>query len=249
MVIKNRIANEITLLPGLFFILLSSLTPELLGLSPIQFGLLFIVLALSNLYKSYKKFNSELYLFNTGFYLGISVLFSSNLIVFILPFVFGFFSIRSYNFREFMQLLSGVLAVAYFYTFYLIWTGDEFSFTPFSFSSPVEYFSGNISVYFISILYGALFVLVVMTYRKFIIKKSIQSQKKVNILLWILIFAIICMGFINPEFKLSYFYILAFGLSYFTSAIFLRIKNKMISEIVYVLIVFSILVFHFQYYF
>lgn len=249
LVIKNRMANEITLLPGLFFILLVSLTPEMLALSSIQFGLFFIVLAFISLYKSYKKYSSEILLFNAGFYIGIGSLFCNNLVVFIVPVLLAYISIRSFNFREFLQLLSGLLMVIYFYAFYLFWTGDSFTFSPFTFNSIKDLNSGNISVYIVSTLYVTLTIICLITYRSFIIKKSIQSQKKINIMFWFLILSFLLLWIFNMAYLFGYFSLIAFGLSYFTSAIFLRLKNKMISEIVYVIIVFSILIYHFQFYF
>lgn len=249
LVIKNRMANEITLLPGLFFILLVSLTPEMLVLSSIQFGLFFIVLAFLSLYKSYKKYSSEMLLFNSGLYIGIASLFNNNLIVFMIPVLLGYISIRTFNFREFLQLLSGLILVIYFYSFYLFWTGDSFTFSPFTYNSIKEIYSGNISINIISTIFITLVIICLLTYRSFIIKKSIQSQKKINIMFWFLLFSLLILWIFNKVNWYGYFSLIAFGLSYFTSAIFLRIKNKMISEIVYVIIVFSILIYHFQFYF
>ncbi|MBK7095796.1 MAG: hypothetical protein IPH57_12365 [Saprospiraceae bacterium] len=249
LVIKNRIANEITLLPGLFFILMVSLSPEMLGLSSLQFGLLFIILGFISLFKSYKKYSSEMLLFNTGFYIGIASLFCNNLVVFIIPVLFGYISIRSFNFRELFQLFSGLILIVYFYTFYLFWAGESFAFSPFTYNSIKDVYSGNISIKIILTIYLALTLVLLFTYRSFIIKKSIQSQKKINILLWYLILTFLLIWIFDQVFWFGYFYLIAFGLSYFTSAIFLRLKNKMISEIVYVIIVFSILIYQFIFYF
>ena len=249
LVIKNRMANEITLLPGLFFILLVSLTPDMLVISAIQLGTFFIILSFINLFKTYKKYNSEIYFFNAGLYIGIASMLCNNLIVFFIPVLLGYFSIRSFIFREVLQILSGLLFVIYIYTFYLFWTDQSFTFSPFTFNSLDGYISGNNSVYIISAVYLTLTLMLIFTYRNFTIKKSIQSQKKINILLWFLLLTFLLMWFFNPVFRFGYFYLIAFGLSYFTSGIFLRLKNKLISEIVYVVIVFSILIYHFQFYF
>lgn len=248
MMIKNRIANDITLLPGLFYIILSSLVPELFVFSPILFASFFLIQAFSNLFKTYKKYNSERFLFNTGFYFGISVLFCNSFIVFLLPVLIGFVSIRSYNLREFLQLLSGVALIAYFYTFYLFFSGQSIEFESFTFSYVFKFINESISMLILTIVTTSLIFIILFTYSSFIKKKSIQSQKKVNILFWFVLSAMIAFMFFNPAYRYSYFLTLAFGLSYFTSAIFLKIKNKMLSEIVYVIIVFLILIYQFQYY-
>jgi hypothetical protein len=248
LMIKNRIANEITLLPGLFYILLSSIVPELFVFSPILFASFFLIQAFSNLFKSYKKYNSERFLFNAGLYLGVSVLFCNSFILFFLPLLIGFVSIRSYNLREFLQLLSGVALIAYFYMFYLIFSGQSFEFELFVINNVFIFFNESFSMFILGIVSGSLIFISLITYSSFIKKKSIQSQKKINILFWFVLSALVAFMFINPAYRYSYFLTLAFGLSYFTSAIFLKIKNKMISEIVYVVVVFLILIYQFQYY-
>lgn len=248
LMIKNRIANDITLLPGLFYILLSSLVPELFVFSPILFASFFLIQAFSNLFKTYKKYNSERFLFNTGLYFGISILFCNSFILFLFPLLIGFVSIRSYNLREFLQLFSGFALIAYLYSFYLIFSGQRFEFESFTFNNVFKFINESFSMLILTIITGILVFIILFTYSSFIKKKSIQSQKKVNILFWFVLSSLIAFMFFNPSYRYSYFLTLAFGLSYFTSAIFLKIKNKMISEIVYVIIVFLILIYQFQYY-
>jgi hypothetical protein len=249
LMIRNRIANEITLLPGLFFIILVSLTPEQLALSPLHIGSFFIVLAMFNLFKTYKKFNCEIYLFNAGFYIGIAAMFCNSMILFFIPVFLGFLSIRSFNFREFLQLLSGLALIFYFFAFYGIWAGESLSFDVANIASVKELFAGGPSFFIIAISSIVLTVIVLLTHRSFIIKKSIQSQNKVNILFWYLLLCFVLIWFFDPMLRFGYSYLIAFGLSYFTSAIFLRLKNKMLLEIVYVVIIFSILIYHFNFYY
>lgn len=248
LIIRNRIANEITLLPGLFYIILVSLTPEQLTLSPLQIGSFFIVLVMFNIFKTYKKFNCEIYLFNAGLYTGITAMFCNSMILFFLPVFLGFLLIRSFNIREFFQLLSGLVTIFYFYAFYGIWSGQNLSFDPLYLAHIKKLSAGGTSFYIIASSFILLSIIILMTYRNFIIKKSIQSQNKINILTWYLLFSFLLIWFFDPQMKFGYSYLIAFGLSYFTSAIFLRLKNKMILEIVYVVIIFSILIYHFTFY-
>ena len=249
LIIRNRIANEITLLPGLFFIILVSLTPEQLSLSPLHIGTFFIILALVNIFKTYKKFNCEVYLFNAGLHIGIAAMFCNSMILFFLPVLIGFLFIRPFNFRELLQLISGLALIFYFYAFYGIWTGERLLFNPVHFAGIKKFFAGGPSFTIIAVVSIALVILILMTYRDFIIKKSIQSQNKVNILFWYLLLSFVLIWFFDPAFRFGYSYLVAFGLSYFASAIFLRLKNKMLLEIVYVVIIFSVLIYHFNFYY
>ena len=247
-VIKNRFSRDMTLLPGMFFIMLSSLSPEMHGFSPFLIGTFFIILSFGELFKTYKKYKTEKLLFNSGLYMSIATLFYFNFSLLFVPLIFSIFSIRSFKPKEFFQFLSGVLLVIYFYTFGLFWFNKKFIFPQFKFYSITNYFSVDIAKFTIMSITVFILLIIIFTYRKFIIKKSIQSQKKINIVFWLLIFIIITIVFHNPKFMMQYQIAIAFPLSVFTSMIFLRIKNNLIAEIVNLIIVFAILIYHFQFY-
>lgn len=248
LVIKNRFSREMTLLPGMFFIMLSSLSPEMHDFTPFLFGNFFIILSFAELFKTYKKYKTEKLLFNSGFYMSIAVLFYFNFILLFIPLILSIFSIRSFKFKELFQFLSGIFLVIYFYAFGLFWFDKKFEMPSLKFYNLTNYFSGNIDKFVIMAITIFLVALIILTYRKFIIKKSIQSQKKINIIFWLLLFIIITTGFYNPDFLLQYHVITAFPLSIFTAMIFLRIKNNLLAEIVNLVIVFAILIYHFQFY-
>ena len=247
-VIKNRLSINITLLPGMFYIILVSLSPEMHIFSPFIFSIFFVLLAISNLFKTYKKYNSERFLFNTGLYIGFSILFYDNLILVIIPFLLGMLSIRTFKIRELFQFISGLVPIAYFYAFWAFWTGSPIAIPTINYYSLTLLFNGDIFRYIIIGIYLFLIVNSILTYRSFVIKKSIQSQKKINIIFWLSIFSIAMTVFINPDYFVSSLIFIATPLSFFTALIFLRIKNNLIAEIVNLIIVFSILIYHFQIY-
>jgi len=248
LVIKNRFSRDITLLPGMFFIILVSLSPKMHILSPILSGLLFVILSFADLFKTYKKYQSERYLFNAGFYLGIAALFYFNYIILIIPLFLGFLSIKAFKWIEVFQLISGLLLVVYFYAFGLYWYGEPLIFPKISFNLHIFY-PQNLFDYLIIGFYLFFIINTIFTYRKFVIKKSIQSQKKINIIFSVLIFSIATVFLINPDDFYNYLYLMAFALSYFTAAIFLRIKNNLLVEIVTVILIFVILIYHFQFFY
>ncbi len=247
LVIKNRFSRDITLLPGMFFIILVSIKPSMQALSPIMLGLFFVILSFSNLFRTYKKYNSERYLFNAGLYLGISVLFYSNYVYLLIPLFLSMLSIRTFKLRELFQMISGLLLVAYLYSFGLYWNEKPLTIPKINTNFSLITIN-NIYDYFILGFYLFLIINTVITFRKFIIKKSIQSQKKINIVFGILLFSIATFFFIQTDDLFDYLYLTAFALSFFTAMIFLRIKNNLILEIVTLVLVFAILIYHFQLY-
>lgn len=248
LVIKNRFSRDITLLPGMFFIILVSLSPSMHTLSPFVFGLLFIIISFINLFKTYKKFQSERYLFNTGLYFGIAIMFCNNFIILLIPIILGMISIRAFKIKELFQFLFGIILIVYLYTFWMFWIGEPVIFPTLNIYYMKEIFDDGIFKNIIISSYLFIILNTIVTYRKFIIKKSIQSQKKINIIFWFLLFTIIVVIFIHPNSFYNYLHIIAFPLSIFTSMIFLRMRNNLIAEIVSVVIIFAILIYHFQFY-
>jgi len=82
-------------------------------------------------------------------------------------------------------------------------------------------------------------------YRKFTIKKSIQSQKKVNLIYWILFFGILCLSFNLNKMLFSGLIILILPLSICGSMLMNRFKNDLGLELLHFFILFFIIFSHF----
>ena len=83
-VARFRMANEVSLLPGVCYILLASSIPEFLNLSPILLANTFFIIALFELFGSFRQKSVIANIFNVGFWLGIGSLFYFSEIIFIL---------------------------------------------------------------------------------------------------------------------------------------------------------------------
>ncbi len=75
MVIDRQLDRNLTLFPGLFFILTACAMPGHLHFSPLVPATLFLLLSIWQLLKVYKKYATTINLFNAGFWLGIAGLF------------------------------------------------------------------------------------------------------------------------------------------------------------------------------
>jgi len=107
---KYRIANEISLLPGMFYVLLSSAFSEFLYLSPLILANTFYIIVLMELFSIYRKYSAAGAIFNIGLWTGVASLFyGSYLFLFILAMA-GLGILRSFKLKE--QLIS---------TIYLSW--------------------------------------------------------------------------------------------------------------------------------
>lgn len=246
--IKNRLANSITLIPGLFFIVLSSLIPSFLMLSSSLIALFFIVLMVGALMRTYKRPGASDLIFNTGFYTGIASLFLFSSISFLLAAFVGLIILRSFKFRERLQLLIGYLVPLAMFGVYLFYNDilaktlstDIYS----KIGLPVFNFEWNITSTILIVTMSLGVLISILGYGYYTSKKSIQAQKKVDILYWVTLSSLIGLLFLDNV-TMSYALFLIFPISIFVSMSFLIIRNKLVLELLHLAVVLFIMFIHF----
>jgi len=183
---KNRIAKEISLLPGMFYVLLSSAFSEFLYLSPLILANTFYIIVLMELFSSYRKYSAAGAIFNIGLWAGVASLFySSYLFLFILGMA-GLGILRSFNIKEQLMAISGLLA-PYILTGTYFFLTDQFA----------EFWQKQIQtsfgfldlegtpdlIFYIKMgLLGLLLATFILSYNGYTKKKNIQQQKYINVL-------------------------------------------------------------------
>ena len=246
--IKNRLANTITLIPGLFFILFSSLLPSFLELSESLLSLFFVVAMVGVLMQTYKRPRASDLIFNTGLYTGLAALFLFASTSFMLSAFVGLIILRSFKLKERLQLLLGFLTPFLFFGVYLFYNNilsqtiskevfGAFSVPTFNLEWGVE------SIILTSILALGLLISI-LGYGFYTSKKSIQAQKKVDILYWVALASLIGLLLVN-QVTLSYALFLIFPLSIFISMSFLNIRNKLVLELLHLGAVIAVMGIHF----
>ena len=111
---SHKLCQQNTLIPGVFFLLLSHLSLSEIGESPIQFALLFIVLAVKALLAEDSNKINPFSVFNIGFFLAISGLFYTPFL-FLLPlFYIAFLILQPLGPRQFVQILLGYVTPVFF---------------------------------------------------------------------------------------------------------------------------------------
>ncbi len=183
---KNRIANEISLLPGMFYVLLSSAFSEFLYLSPLILANTFYIIVLMELLSTYRKYSAAGAIFNIGLWAGVASLFyGSYLFLFILG-VAGLAILRSFKLREQLMAISGllvpyILAGTYFFmtdNFSEFWQEqmqDNFGFLDLQGTPDL--------IFYIKIgLLGLMLLTFIFSYNNYTKKKNIQQQKYINVL-------------------------------------------------------------------
>jgi len=248
MVIKNRISREINLFSGMAFILLTALHKDMFWLSPQLISVSFLLASIQNIFRIYHKPRASRYFFNAGFFLGLSVVFYPPYIFFLAMLIVSILVLRKMNVRDFIQLLSGLLLVFLFSSFFRFWHGQDFMIfgeLKGRFEIRVVMSGLKVNEWIILLFILTMGTVAAINYRKFTIKKSIQSQKKVNMMYWNLVISVVCILFSMNEFFFTSLIIIMVSLSVFSGMLMSRSKNEVAMELIHFFMLFFVIFSHF----
>lgn len=247
LVLRDRLGRDANLFPGLFFILICSVLPPFLQLSPLHMANFFYILALFELFGIYKKSDCATNLFNSGLWIAIGSLFyPSYLALFVLTIV-AINTLRSLKLRDILIVLSGILVPYIYALVYFYWTdrlslflGKQF---PIQLGIPEIHFPDP-TLYYISIVFFGLLLLVVLfSWGGFLTKNVIQVQKKINILYTALLFSVFA-PFLVDIVALDFLLYLAVPLGVLTSFSFTNMPNQR-AEVIHLIWLVGLLYFHY----
>lgn len=232
--VKNRIGSQITLLSGLCYILLTSFMPAFLPLSPSLLANTFLLWALLELYEVYKKPFTSVNLFNMGFAIGCAALLVPSVHIYLFFGLIGTMILKSFSIAQILQSTIGFVGSIYIF-YSLIYLGDA----PLTGELGKYSLSLNISLvskfkdYLAIFTFLAFFITIaVLGYNGYMVKKSMQVQKKIDLLYWALIYSLFSAA-IAQGFQV-HLAILAFvPLSILLHMTLTNIKNSMIQELVH----------------
>lgn len=169
-------------------------------------------------------------------------------IAYLLAGFIGLSIIRSFKAKEMLQYLSGVLVPFILYgswTFYnRIFQEKMGALVANKFGFPADLIPKDQSGY---IYLGIIFFIILVTlfsYSTYSMKKSIQVQKKVDILFWMIASALIAL-FINEHLTLDHLLMLAIPLGILLSMNLLKLKSVITTEMIHLSILILIGVLHF----
>jgi len=234
MALKNKLMRSPNYLPAFFYILIMSFVPQFQQFHPLILANTFFILAIGELFKTYKNPNAAKNIFNAGLFLSVAVLMY-------LPFIFMYLLcslalllIRSYNILERVQLFVGFASTLILLVYWLLYTdkleGFVSAYVLDNFTIPSNIFSGSQQGFVILAILAALVVINVLYYRGAIAKKGIQVEKKIDVLYWILIMSIPTVFFWS-KLDILHTLILAFPLSIMLSMLIQNIRNIAFSEL------------------
>lgn len=245
--IQNRLSRSITLIPGIFYILLCSFLPEYTFLSDYMIANTFLILSISEIMKAYFKPRLTSNIFNSGFFLGLAVLIVPQYFFLMLYGLLAVVVINSLNLLNILQYLSGIITIgclAFGIEFLLdIDLGHEMGL----FAPGFNNFLFSIKTLLTKpvIFLNILFLMSILGYNSYGLKKSIQSQRKIDLLYYFMLSVFISVIF-SHDVEIPHMLAMFIPLSILLAMSFLDIKNDMVAEILHAVIVIAIFIIHFN---
>lgn len=245
LIIKNRIGHELSLLPGMFYILGVSILPEHLQIHLTLIATLFILVGITRLFNSYKEHNAATLVFDVGFYFGIASIFQPSASLFFILGYVGLVILRAVKTKDRLQYIAGIV-VPYFLwfsiSFWLDGESEVWSYLRELVSYSIPQVQGWRSIY-VTAACVVLSFIAILGYGANISKKAIQVQKKVDILYWVLLFSGLVIFHTGVSYSITT--LLMVPLAFFITQLVLRLKGLLVAEVIHVVVVISVLLFHF----
>lgn len=248
LVIKNRLGLSITLVSGMIYILLVSLIPSFTTLSPTLIINTLLIWTLSEMFSLYNKTHTAISIFNSGLAIGIATIISPSCILLLILCFLALIIIKSYNLVDFFQVVTGFITSIYITYSIAILCNIDVSRELDSYSLGINFYKymdiSNYPYIFIYVL--AALIICIFGYNKNTIKKSIQSQKKIDILYWVLFVGFLIAMISNPlESHISN--IIAVPSSVLVTMWILRLKSKVFQEFLHLVLLTILFYLHFSF--
>ena len=234
MIYEFRLAKEVSLYPGVFYLLICSNGLWLLPLSGVIIGNTFLIFAISTLLKTYRVPSCADVIFNIGFWVAISSFFELSNIVFLGFAIFGLNFMRAIKLKEILIVLVGfftpyLLVGVYFFYFDKLGLfvqshfGEHLSLSLLTINNNLWI---NISVAFI----GLLLAYHILSYGEYFKKKNIQVQKRISV--FFLFFLTTFFGiFFQTNTDATNILVLAIPLAIFSGFAFVDFKQRTASSL------------------
>ncbi len=196
----HRVAGEQTQFPGVFFVLIIAFVPESSLLHPIHLANLFVLLGLQYILATFKKGSAAILIFNSGLFLGLAVLSFLPTIVFLALYFIGLSLVRSFDLREWLMVLSGLITPFVLLGTYFFWN-DQFSgwlqtlYEAFFMGIPSLPAPGGWIDQIPSYLFGLMLLLMLVQRRAFLFKQMMEAQRRVSLIYWYMFLAGVAVFF------------------------------------------------------
>jgi hypothetical protein len=237
---KHKLARETTMFSGVFYTLFVSLVVDNNALLPVLIANTFMLLALKNILDTLKNNQATSYIFTSGFMIGIASLFYSPYFAFIVFGVISLLQLRSFKILEKLQFFIGVFIPYYFLFAYRYW--NDIPFVELNFIKNIFFRWPALNVNSLLILYVSAVVLIIsvifsiVNYGNITSKKAVQTQKKIDIFYWFMLFCLLSFLIFSTE-NTSHLITLSIPLALLTSIAASESKNRIFYELLHIFLI------------
>jgi len=239
MMTQNRITRENSLFPGLFYVFFLTLFPDFNYLSPALMANTFVIIALMNIFSSYKKSGNSGQVLNAGIFCGTAMLFDFSYSIFFICGFIGFLIVRSFRLIERIQYLIGFGIPVFLGGTYYFWMGHLSEFLQ-AFGANVGWldWAANVNdiLYIKVAILFFLLLFVLFNYSNYGKKNNVHAMRKIDVLLWFMLLPLLTFLF-QAGIRLDHTLIVAVPLGALLGFSMLIIQNKMIAEVVHLVLI------------
>jgi hypothetical protein len=210
------------------------------ALLPVLVANTFMLLALKNILDTLKNNQATSYIFTSGFMIGVASLFYSPYFTFIVFGVISLLQLRSFKILEKLQFFIGIFIPYYFLFAYRYW--NDIPFVELNFIKNIFFRWPALNVNSLLILYVSAIVLIIsvvfsiVNYGNITSKKAVQTQKKIDIIYWFMLFCLLSFLIFSTE-NTSHLITLAIPLAILTSIAASESKNRIFYELLHIFLI------------
>jgi hypothetical protein len=245
---RFRLDNDVTLLPGMFYCLITSLFPDFLTLSSILLANTFLIFSMFSVFGIYKNEKTSTGIFDAGLWLGVACLFDFSYVLFMFWGFVGLGILRGIRLNEFLMYIIGFFVTFFLFGVYLFWI-DKLPLLANHFFSNYSFLKVQIQpslpLYLKLGIMGALLLLVLLMSGQFFSRKTINAQKYVSLVYWLLIFSGLTI-LIQSGLEVTRMLVIALPLAVLISMAFKKIGSGT-AEALHMLLLGIALIFQFEY--
>lgn len=235
--IQNRMTQELTLFPGMVYVLLVSYFPGYDGLSSLLIANTFILIALESLFATHKKTGAPGRIFDTGLWLSIASLFYFGYTGLFLFGLVGLSALRTLKSKEWLQYFIGYvtpLVIVAMIDFILHGNlsglsghfGENLGTFDFTFAGMRTYAHAG--------FFGLLLLVSLFNFGSFKQRKNIHTQKKIDLLLWLLLFGFVVV-LLQADIGVTDWLVLSIPLACFIAMILAQSTQIIVLEVIHFL--------------
>ncbi len=246
MVSLNRLTTQSSLFPGLFYILLISLSLDFLPLYPFIIGNTFLITMFMDVFRQSRNLELPLRMFNVGFWAGLASLCYWPYIVFLIMGCLGVIHLRTFRSSDLTRALIGCV-VPYIFAGTVLYLNDSLgalffnhfdAFDLFDFQRPADW-----KGYVLLGIFTISSLIALTASRGMGIGLNIHVRKKISVLVLSLICALVLILLVHSADVTSLLFT-AVPLSVLLGSIFLSLE-KQLAEILHFILFFTALLFQY----